>query len=484
MIRTKEEYLESLRDLGHVVYYKGKRVTDVTDHPSFAPHINAAARTYDMALQPEFEALLTATSHLTGKKISRFTHIHQSVDDLIKKVQMLRLIAHETGSCFQRCVGFDGLNATYMTTYDIDEKHGTPYHQRFVEYLKHIQEENLMVVGGMTDPKGDRSKPPSQQADPDQFTRVVEKREDGIILSGAKAHQTGAVNSHEILVMPTQALREGDEAYAITCAVPLNAQGVVLIFGRQTNEERKFESRMDAGNPEYGMVGGEALVVFDHVFVPWDRVFMCGEIEHTGVLVERFATLHRQNYGGCKGGVSDVLVGACALASQYQGTLKASHIRDKLAEMMHLAETIYTGSIACSAMGSKTSSGAFYPDPVLANCTKLNVSRNIYKITQLAHDVAGGIIATLPSEMDLRHPEIGKYVEKYMTGVPGVSAETRIKILRLIENMTGGTALVESMHGAGSPQAQKVMYQRLGNTQMKIRWAKKLAGIEDDPPSS
>jgi len=479
MIKTKEDYLKSLRDLGHLVYFKGETVSDVTVHPSFAPHINSAAKTYEMALMPEFEDLLTATSHLTGKKINRFTHIHQNVDDLIKKVQMLRLIAHETASCFQRCVGFDGLNATYMTTYDIDEKLGTDYHKRFCEYLKYIQEENFILVGGMTDPKGDRSKAPSKQADPDMFTRVVERREDGIVISGAKAHQTGAVNSHEILVMPTMALREGDEDYAITCAVPLNAKGVVLIFGRQTNDERKAESEMDAGNPDFGMVGGEALVVFDQVFVPWDRVFMCGEIDFCGTLVERFATLHRQNYGGCKGGVSDVLVGACALACEYQGTLKASHIKDKLAEMMHLAETLYTGSVACSAMGSKTASGAYYPDPILANCTKLNVSRNIYKIAQLAHDVAGGIIATLPAESDLRHPEIGKYIEKYMSGVEGVSTEARMKILRLIENMTGGTALVESMHGAGSPQAQKVMYQRLGKIDMKVKWAKKLAGIKE-----
>ena len=479
MIKTKRDYLDSLRNLGHVVYFKGERVDDVTKHPSFIPHINSAAKTYEMALLPEHEDLLTAVSHLTGKRISRFTHIHQSVDDLIKKVQMLRLIAHETGSCFQRCVGFDGLNATYMTTYDIDERHGTSYHERFLAYMKKIQEENLMLVGGMTDPKGDRSKPPSKQDDPDLFTRVVEKRDDGIVISGAKAHQTGAVNSHEILLMPTMSLREGDEPYALTCAVPLNAKGVVLIFGRQTNDERKAESRLDAGNPEFGMVGGEALVVFDNVFVPWERVFMCGEIDFAGTLVERFATLHRQNYGGCKGGVSDVVIGACALASEYQGTMKASHIRDKLAEMMHLAETIYTGSIACSAMGYPTASGAFYPDPILANCTKLNVSRNVYKIAQLAHDVAGGIIATLPPESDLRHPEIGKYVEKYMAGVAGVSTEARIKILRLIENMTGGTALVESMHGAGSPQAQKVMYQRLGRIDMKIKWAKRLAGIEE-----
>ena len=480
MIQTRQDYLESLRNQGHVVYYKGKRVHDVPAHPAFLPHINAAAKTYEMALQPEFEYLLTATSHLTGKKISRFTSIHQGVEDLIKKVQMLRLIAHETGSCFQRCVGFDGLNATYMTTFDIDARHGTAYHQRFQEYLRFIQEENLMVVGGMTDPKGNRSLDPSKQADPDLFTRVVARRDDGIVLSGAKAHQTGAVNSHEILVMPTQALREGDEDFAVTCAVPLNAQGVVLVFGRQTNEERKFDSRIDAGNPDYGMVGGEALVVFDNVFVPWDRVFMCGETDHTGILVERFATLHRQNYGGCKGGVSDVLVGACALASEYQGTQKASHIRDKLAEMMHLAETIYAGSVACSAMGFRTASGAYYPDPILANCTKLNVSRNIYEIARLAHDVAGGIIATLPFESDLRSPEVGPYVAKYMAGVAGVSTETRIRILRLIETMTGGTALVESMHGAGSPQAQKVMYQRLGNLEMKIRWAKRLAGIRDE----
>jgi len=479
MIKTKDDYVRSLRELGHIVYYRGERVEDITSHPGFIPHINAAAKTYEMALQPEFEELLTATSHLTGKRINRFTHIHQSVDDLIKKVQMLRLIAHETGSCFQRCVGFDGINAVYMTTYDIDQRCGTDYHARFVRYLAFLQEENFILVGGMTDPKGDRSRPPSEQADPDLFTRVVQRRADGVVIRGAKAHQTGAVNSHEILVMPTQALRAGEEAYAIACAVPLNSPGVILVFGRQTNEERKFDSRIDAGNPAYGMVGGEALVVFDDVFVPWERVFMCGETEFAGLLVERFATMHRQNYGGCKGGVSDVLIGACALAAEYQGTLRASHIKDKLAEMMHLAETIYSGSIACSAMGYRTPSGAYYPDPVLANCTKHNVSRHVYEIARLAHDIAGGIVATLPYERDLRSTEIGRFIEKYLATSPGVSAENRMKILRLIETMTGGTALVESMHGAGSPQAQKVMYQRLGKLEMKMKMAKKLAGIQD-----
>jgi 4-hydroxybutyryl-CoA dehydratase/vinylacetyl-CoA-Delta-isomerase len=479
MIKTKEDYIESLKKQKLNVYYKGKHVDDVTTHPALIPHINAAAKTYELALRPESEDLLTVTSHLTGKKISRFTHIHQSVEDLIKKVLMLRLISHETGSCYQRCVGFDAMNALYSTTYEIDEVKGTSYFKRFVEFLKYIQSENLMVVGGMTDPKGDRSKRPGEQSDPDLFTHVVEKREDGIVIRGAKAHMTGSINSHQILIMPTQNMAKGDEAYAVAAAIPLNAPGITLIFGRQSNEERKLEDGIDAGNKEFGVVGGEALIIFEDVLVPWDRVFMCGEIDFSGLMVERFATLHRQNYGGCKGGVSDIIIGATALAAQYQGTANASHIKDKLVEMMHLTETVYAGSIACSAMGSKTKSGAYYPDPLLANCTKHNITRNIYEISRLAHDIAGGIMATLPFDQDLRSPEIGKHVKKYLASVEGVPTETRMKILRLLENMTGGTCLVESMHGAGPPQSQRIMYQRLGNLPQKIKMAKVLAGIDN-----
>ncbi|HMK52767.1 MAG TPA: 4-hydroxyphenylacetate 3-hydroxylase N-terminal domain-containing protein, partial [Thermodesulfobacteriota bacterium] len=238
-IVTKEDYIQSLKDLHHAVFYNGKRVEDITEHPGIRPHINSAALTYELALRPEYEDLMTATSHLTGRKINRFTHIHQSVDDLIKKVQMLRLIGHETGSCFQRCVGFDALNATYMTTYDADQKYKTDYFEHLKKFLIYVQDSNVMVVGGMTDPKGDRSLSPGKQADPDLFTHVVERRSDGIIIRGAKAHMTGGVNSHEILIMPTQAMREEDRDYALACAIPLNAPGVVLIFGRQTNEERK-----------------------------------------------------------------------------------------------------------------------------------------------------------------------------------------------------------------------------------------------------
>jgi 4-hydroxybutyryl-CoA dehydratase/vinylacetyl-CoA-Delta-isomerase len=214
-------------------------------------------------------------------------------------------------------------------------------------------------------------------------------------------------------------MRSKDEGFSLVCAVLLNSPGITQIFGRQANDERRKMSLMDVGNAEFGLVDGETLVVFDDVFVPWERVFMCGEWDFSGLLVERFATLHRQNYGGCKGGVSDVIIGATARAAEMQGSAKASHVKEKLAEMTHLTETLYSSSVSCSALGSKTASGAYYPDPVLANCTKHNVTRHVYEIARLAHDVTGGILATMPAETDLKHPKIGKYVEKFLAGGKG-----------------------------------------------------------------
>lgn len=476
---TGAEYKDSLRKLNTVIYAFGEQITDMVDNPLFQPHVNAAALTYELAHDPVAEDLVTATSHLTGKKISRFTHIHQSAEDLLKKVKMLRMIAQRTGSCFQRCVGFDGLNATYTVTYEMDQKLGTNYHQRFVEYLKYIQENDLMVCGAMTDTKGDRGVGPSQQQDPDMYLHVVDKNEKGIIIRGAKAHMTGVVNSHEMLIMPTTAMKEEDKAYAVCCAVPVDAPGITHIFGRQCNDDRKHGT-IDQGNATYGIVGGEALSVFDDVFVPWERVFMDGEAQFAGLLVERFATYHRQNYGGCKGGVADVIIGATAALADYNGTSKATHVKDKITEMIHLTETLYSGSIACSCEGYRTASGAYYVDPLLANVVKHNVTRLIYEICRLSHDIAGGLMATLPSEQDLKHEKIGRYIEKYFKGAACASTEERIRIVRLLENMTAGTALVESMHGAGSPQAQRVMIIRQGNLEHKKRLAQKLAGISAD----
>jgi 4-hydroxybutyryl-CoA dehydratase/vinylacetyl-CoA-Delta-isomerase len=425
---------------------------------------------------------MTAKSHLTGEKINRFCHLHQSTDDLIKKVKMQRLLGQKTASCFQRCVGMDAINAADSVTFEMDKKLGTQYHERFIKFLKMMQEKDLTVDGAMTDPKGDRGLPPSKQADPDLYTRVVEKRKDGIVVRGAKAHQTGAVNSHWILVMPTIAMTKEDADYAVYFAAPADAEGISYIYGRQSCDTRKLEGgEIDVGNHQFG--GHEALMVFDNLFVPWENVFMCGEYDFSGLLVERFAGYHRQSYGGCKVGVGDVLIGAAALAADYNGASKASHVKDKLIEMMHLNETLFSCGIACSAQGHKTASGTYLIDLLLANVCKQNVTRFPYEIARLAEDIAGGLMVTMASEKDLRHPEIGKIVEKYFKGIATEPTEYRCRVFRLIENITLGTAAVgyrtESMHGAGSPQAQRIMISRQGNLEHKKKLAKEIAGINE-----
>lgn len=478
-MKNAEAYLESLRSLNIKVYAFGEQVENIVDSPLIRPHINSAAMTYDMPWDPLFEDLITAKSHLSGKTINRFTHIHQSTQDLVKKVKMLRMIAQRTGTCFQRCVGFDALNALYSVTYEMDRELKTEYHGRFKEYLNYIQENDLMLAGSMTDPKGDRGLRPGQQADPDLYTHIVSKNDKGIIIRGAKAHQTGIVNSHEMLIMPTLALSEGDKAFAVACAVPTDAPGVWHIFGRQTNDERKLGA-IDQGNQRFGVVGGEALTVLEDVLVPWERVFMCEEYKYAGALVDRFACYHRQNYGGCKAGVSDIIIGAASALADYNGVSGASHIKDKIVEMFHLTETLYCCSIACSSEGYRLPCGSYFVSPVLANVTKQNITRFIYEIARYSHDIAGGLIATLPSEKDLLHPKIGKYVDKMFRGVAHSKTEDRIRVARLLENMTGGTALCESMHGAGSPQAQRVAMLRQANLEQKKSLARSLAGIAEE----
>ncbi|MFN3554788.1 MAG: 4-hydroxyphenylacetate 3-hydroxylase family protein [Bacteroidales bacterium] len=480
---TGKEYIESLRKMNLKVYLFGELVDNPVDHPVIRPSVNSVAMTYELAEQEEYKDIMTATSHLTGKTVNRFCHLHQGVDDLIKKVKMQRLLGQKTAACFQRCVGMDAFNALFSTTYEMDEQCGTEYHARFVEYMKFVQENDLTVDGAMTDPKGDRGLSPSQQPDPDMYVHVVEKRSDGIVVRGAKAHQTGAVNSHEHLIMPTIAMKEADKDYAVSFAIPSDAPGVFMIYGRQSCDTRKMEthSDIDVGNAEFG--GHEALVIFEDVFVPWDRVFMCGEYEFAGMMVERFAGYHRQSYGGCKVGVGDVLIGASALAAQYNGAEKASHIKDKLIEMTHLNETLFSCGIACSCEGKPTKAGNYEIDLLLANVCKQNVTRFPYEIARLAEDIAGGVMVTMPSEADYRNEKIGPYVDKYLKGVAHVATENRMRVLRLIENLTLGTAAVgyrtESMHGAGSPQAQRIMIARQSNLEQKKNLAKAIARVDD-----
>ena len=490
MLMTGEQYIESLRKLKTRVYMFGEKIDNWVDHPIIRPSINCVAMTYELAQDPQYADLMTAKSNLTGETVNRFAHLHQSTDDLRKKVKMQRLLGQKTASCFQRCVGMDAFNAVFSTTYETDKKYGTHYHENFKKFLEMVQREDLVVDGAMTDPKGDRGLPPHKQKDKDLFLHIVERREDGIVVSGAKCHQTGSINSHWHIFMPTQAMREEDKDFAVSFACPTDAEGMYMIYGRQSCDTRKMEkdNQIDVGNPKFG--GQEALVVLDNVFIPNEYIFQAGEYDFAGMMVERFAGYHRQSYSGCKVGVGDVLIGAAALAAEYNGAQKASHIKDKLIEMTHLNETLYCCGIACSAEGWKTEAGNYQIDLLLANVCKQNITRFPYEIVRLAEDIAGGLMVTMPSETDFKSDlkvgrngeTIGEICNKFFAASPACTTEERQKLMRLIENMCLGAAAVgyrtESMHGAGSPQAQRIMISRQGNIEGKKQLAKDIAGIK------
>ena len=481
-LKTTEEYLESIRRLNLPVYVMGERVKNV-DHPIIRPSINSVGVTYEIAQDPMYEDLATAQSHISGKKINRFCHIHQSTDDLRKKVKLLRLMGQKTASCFQRCAGLDAINSLSAVTFEMDSELKTEYHQRFLNFLRAMQDEDLVCDAAMTDPKGDRSLAPSKQADPDMYLRAVSKNGKGIVVRGCKAHQTGALNSHWIAVVPTSAMRAEDSDYAVAFVTPSNAKGISYVYGRQSCDTRKIEGgTIDMGNRNYG--GHEAYMIFDDVFVPWENVLMCGEVAYSGRLVEIFANYHRTSYGGCKVGVADVLIGAAALIAEYNGTSKASHVRDKLVEMVHLNETCHGCALAASSEGSRHSSGGYMVHGLLANVCKLNITRFPIEISKMAQDLAGAVIGTTPSEKDFDIPVIGDLIKKYMKGIASISWEARVRCIRLIENITMGTGAVgfftESIHGAGPPQAQRVMVARYSNLDMKKGLAKNIAGITSE----
>ena len=480
-IRTGEEYIESLRGRTVKVYLFGELVKEPVDPPLIRPSINAVAKTYDLAV--EEEDLAFPKSSISGERVNRFLHIAESAHDLVLQNKMQRKLGQLTGTCFQRCVGMDALNSLHSTTFEIDKKHGTKYHERLLEFIKMVQHENLVIGGAMTDVKGDRSLAPHEQEDPDMFVRIVDRDDKGVYISGAKAHQTGCINSHWMLVMPTMRLLEADKEYAIVGAIPVDAPGITYIYGRQSCDTRSMEpGDIDQGNSEYG--GQEAMVIFDRAFIPNELILMDGEYEFASMLVERFTCYHRRSYV-CKTGLGDVLTGAAASIADYNGVPKVSHIKDKLIEMTHLNETIYAAGIASSYQSHKMESGVWLNDDVLANVCKHNVTRFPYELARLAQDIAGGIMVTLPSEAEFRNPETGPLLKKYLKGKKGVDVENRMRILRLIENMTMGRNavgyLTESMHGAGSPQAQRIQIARQMQLGYKKKLAKNLAKVKEDP---
>jgi 4-hydroxybutyryl-CoA dehydratase / vinylacetyl-CoA-Delta-isomerase len=476
-IKNADEYINSLRGRRMSVYFMGERVPEPVDHPVIRPSINAMAETFRVAT--ERPNLGTVHSDISDQQINRFLHVPVHPAELVAKHEMQRELGRRTGTCFQRCVGLDAIGTCHSVTFDIDAKNGTDYHKRFVSFLKRAQAANIVIGGAMTDPKGDRSKAPHQQKDIDLFLHVTKRDDKGIYVSGAKMHQTGAVNSHWLIFMPTMRMTEADRDWSVVGAVRVDAPGLTYVVGRQTNDTRIMDGgTMDAGNAQFA--GQESLIVFEDVFVPNEHVFMDGEWEYATSLVERFTTYHRSSYV-CKTGLGDVLIGAAASAAEHNGVEAASHIKDKLVEMTHLNETIYSSCMAAAHQSKPVASGAYINDEMLSNVAKHNVTRFPYEIARLAQDIAGGLVVTMPSEKDLQNNEIGPLIRKFLQGRDGVEVTDRMRILRLIENMTIGRNavgyLTESLHGAGSPQAQRIQIARGMKIEEKKARARHLAGL-------
>ena len=472
-MRTAPEYLESLRTRELRLFVDGERITDPVDHPKVRPSINAVAATYALAhgTDPTAAALAVSVGE-DGQPVNRFTALFRDPADLIRKLELQRILGRLTGTCFQRCVGLDGINACFIATAEA----GGEAAARFGAWLREVQAADDTINGAMTDAKGDRSKRPPEQAE--HYVRIVERRADGIVIRGAKLHQTGAANSHQILVMPGQALREGEEDFALACAMPVGTEGVTMVLGRQPSDGRR--GTVDAGNARFG--GQECVVLFEDVFVPNERVFLDGarpgHLSACNTLLDAFSGFHRASYGGCKPGNLDVLIGAADLVTRIHGVRRASHVRDKLVEMTHLTETIHGVGLAASHKSSRDACGVWRVDPVLANVCKHHVTKLPYEIVRLAEDLAGGSMATLPSIADLDHPELGAA----LTTVAG--SRERASVLRFVESLTYGAGSVpfriECMHGAGSPQAQRVVLERTVDWESKVARARVLAGLDTD----
>ncbi|KKM09912.1 aromatic ring hydroxylase [Clostridiales bacterium PH28_bin88] len=477
-MKIPQEYLDSLKGLKPRIYLGGKRV-NLLDDPTTLTAVRANARVYELAQDPRHREVMTATSHLTGEVINRNLHVARSVYDLEKRAEMALLTSQELGTCNYRCVGADTLTGLASITWEMDRDLGTGYHSRFNDFLRYLQDGDLACSGAVTDPKGDRGKRPGEQEDKDVNLRVVEKRDDGIVVRGAKVSQSGAIAAHETIVVPTSSFRPGEEEFAVAFAVPNGAPGLTYIcqYTPFTAERESAQDIMELGNPLYG-VRETAIMVFDNVFIPWERVFMCGETKYAGRLVSRFAKTHRMNCGGaCKVGFADLIIGAAQLAVEYSGVPKAPHIVDKLVEMVYLSETCHACTIAAAVKGREepAGSGIFLPDDLFGNVAKLNVAHGFWEIMKLAGDLAGGMVVTMPSERELSNPDASEYVQKYLKAA--APAKDRMRIAKFLQNWTAGLHGPGTWHGAGSPQAQRMMIYALTNLEEKKAMAKKLAGL-------
>ena len=486
-LRTKKEYMEALAKKRRNIYFDGNLI-DRTDELQMAC-INTMSIPYELAQDPKHSDLMLAKSHITGETINRFTHIHQSKEDLHKKQDMTRMTCQVAGGCIQRCMGIDGTNACNAISYEADKANNgaTEYHKNFLKWLEHFQKEDLIGCCAQTDVKGDRMKRPSQQADPDLYLHVVERKSDGIVVRGCKVHNSEASIADEIIVVPTRALLPEEKDYAVAFAIPADWEGVKQVVTIHNLRERKVYKK--------GFMQGatDSYTIFDNVFIPWERVFVCGETIHGAVGALLFALFHRHSYSGCKPAVGDMMLGTVALAAEYNGIAKAAHVRDKLAEIIMVSELGYAAGYTASDLGKPEvympgfgfvpyGPGSYIPNSIYCNVGRCLTGEAVYHEAEILCDISGGITATFPHEGDFLNPETSELLKKYTMRNPNIKIDDAIKFWMhvgdLLCSASGGVMLVGNYHGGGSPIMESIAITTQYDIEARKKMVKRIAGID------
>lgn len=477
MLRTKEQYFEKLFSMKPNVYIGGEKVS--RNDPRLRPGLNVLGVTFDLAQDQKWNNVATAHSTLIDEEVNRWAHLPQNPYDLMQKQKLIRLAARRVGGCIQRCMGHDAINALAICTKEIDEAKGTNYHERFMNYLKDYQKNDLVGCCAQTDSKGDRLKRPSEQSNPDHYVHIVQERDDGIIVSGFKMSITQAAYADEILVIPTRALKADDRDFAVAFALPADWDNMHLI-----TRPVWLRDKDDKNAPPFSKYGvSDSVIVFDNTFVPKERVFMCGEWEFGRRLALLFADSHRHSYSGCKPAVSDILCGAASLAAQANNIEKVPHVKEKLTEYAGAAELAYAAGIASAVFGEKTKSGVFFPNPIYANVGRRLTGELIYHEYNLLTEIAGGISVTLPFKEDFFAPETKEYLEKFIVRNPNLTADYSLKLWKFIEDISASpmTAWYEiaGVHGGGSPIMETIALSIEYDFETRKNLARYLAGIDE-----
>lgn len=479
-LKTREDYIKSLKAMRPNVYKFGELIEDVTTHPATRRTVESHARGFDASNDPEYAADFTTTSSFTGQPIHRWNSMMETLEDIIGNSKLKRWMYRFTGSCNGGlCVGWNGQNVMWNVTAMCDKENGTNYQERLKKWILGAQEKGLVVAGALTDAKGDRSMRPSQQPNPDSNLHIKEVREDGIVISGYKAMICGVAASNEIFLLPGGAYREEDKDFALACVVPRDIQGLTIVEARRPSDTREFEDGFDV--PETGITQG--FLFFEDCFVPNDRVFLCKEFKYSGKIIEFFTANYRACIGACVAGQGDVMIGAGALMARANG-LAGATFANKFVEMAVNNETTFGMGIGAMAMGKKGPGGMWVADSLLAHANKVHVATLPYETKRICQDIGGGVVETgcFPSSKDFNDPKYGHLVQKALKASVRFSAETRARAARLSEWLTLGAGVPGCMHGGGSPDGAKLVVRALTPVEKFVAYARKIAGITEEVP--